>query len=348
MSPSLKIRTLIGLTLVGIWAGTAQAQENLNWAEKMFNKRSHDFGVVARGADVSYRFKITNLYKETVHISNVRTTCGCSAASPTKTTLKSREAAYVEVTMDTRKFMREKDSNVIVTFDAPLREEVRIPIKAYIRTDVVMKPGGAKFGDVVLGKGAEKKIDVAYAGRNDWKIRDIRSKSKHLEAAIAETTRQGGRVNYQLTVRVKSSAPAGPFREQITLVTNDAKNPYVPVLVDGIVESDITVTPSVVSLGMMTPGKSKTVNVVLRGKKPFQIEKIECDSKSETFKIESPSDRKIVHVLPLTVVPPEKSGTLNEEFTVTIAGRPQPVTFKAYGKIATDKKASSKSETETR
>ena len=118
---------------------TAQAQE-LTWAEKMFEKRSHDFGVVARGADVRYRLKITNIYKETVHISNVRTTCGCTAAAPSKSTLASRESAFIEVTMDTRRFKRRKDSNVIVTFDQPLYAEVRIPITAYIRTDVVLTP----------------------------------------------------------------------------------------------------------------------------------------------------------------------------------------------------------------
>jgi len=38
-------------------------------------------------------------------------------------------------------------------------------------------------------------------------------------------------------------------------------------------------------------------------------------------------------VLPLTVIAPDEPGTLTEEFTVTIAGRSEPVTFKAYGKI---------------
>jgi hypothetical protein len=136
-------------------ASPAHAQD-LTWAQKMFDKLSHDFGVVARGADVSYRFKVTNLYRDTVRISNVRSTCGCSAATPTKTTLASRESAYIEVTMDTRRFTRQKDSNLIVTFDAPLYAEVRIPVPRVHR----LRPRALeRMRDILFAVGAREDDD---------------------------------------------------------------------------------------------------------------------------------------------------------------------------------------------
>src|SRR5207249_2975864 len=98
-------------------------------------KTSHNFGVVARGADTRYRFAVKNVYQETVHIASVRTSCGCTAAKPNQDTLLSRETAYIEVTMDTRKFEHQKDSSITVLFDAPFTAEVRLPISAYIRSD---------------------------------------------------------------------------------------------------------------------------------------------------------------------------------------------------------------------
>ena len=44
---------------VGLWGMQASAQA-ADWAEKMFEKLNHDFGVVARGADARYRLKFTN------------------------------------------------------------------------------------------------------------------------------------------------------------------------------------------------------------------------------------------------------------------------------------------------
>ena len=323
--------TVIGW-IVSLGLSSAQAQDNA-WAVKMFEKTTHDFGVVARSSDVKYRFKITNLYKPDVHIANVRTTCGCTAATPTTNTVTSRGVAYIEVTMDTRKFTRQKDSNLIVTFDQPLYAEVRLPISAYIRTDVVLDPGGVKFGAVEQGQKAEKKIAVTYAGRDDWKISDIKVGNSHVAARFVETGRSPGRVSYDLLVSLKPTAPVGTVRDRIILVTDDEKNLHVPVLVEARIEADITVTPSLVALGTVSPGSVVRKNIVLRGRKPFSIKTIDSKSDGKNFQVRLPETAKPVHVLPLTFTAPATEGDFTEEFTVTIVGRPEPVTFKAYGRV---------------
>ena len=323
---------LFGLLSITLMTSFCCAQE-LSWAEKMFEKHNIDFGTVAKGADVRMRVKITNLYKEEVHIAQVTTTCGCSAASPSQRTLKSKETAYVEVTMDTHRFSRRKDSNLIVVFDMPYHAEVRIPITSYIRTDVVLTPGSVNFGAVQQGQQSERKLTLSYAGRDDWRIEKIVNDNKSLNVRFEQTSRGGGYVNYDLYFTLKDTAKIGNFREQVVLITDDANTTGVPVLVEAMVESDVTVTPPVVSLGMLSPGEKKTVNVVIRGKKAFVIEKIECESKLECFQVRLPKKAQTVHVLPLTITPPNRPGALNETFTVTIGDRAEPVTFQAYGQI---------------
>ena len=65
---------------------------------------------------------------------------------------------------------------------------------------------------------------------------------------------------------------------KVVLVRNNNEkielNMY-PLLVEGKVESEFTVNPEVVSFGSLSPGEKKTINVVVRGRKPFAIEKIE-------------------------------------------------------------------------
>src|SRR5262245_22868729 len=112
----------------GLFAASAVAQEATSppvqeavpragedWAEQMFSERSHDFGSVARGADVRHKIQVKNLYEETIRISNVSTTCGCTAAKPDREELKTGEVANIEVVMNTVKFLRDKNSNVDVT-----------------------------------------------------------------------------------------------------------------------------------------------------------------------------------------------------------------------------------------
>lgn len=330
------------VTAAALAASPLRAEEQVatvgdDWAEKMFSELSHDFGSVARGADVRHKIEVTNLYEETITISNVGTTCGCTAAEPSQKTLKTGETAYIEIVMNTVKFMRDKNSNVDVTltFDNRTFKTVRIPIHAYIRPDVVLEPGRADFGSVEIGQGAEKHISIAYAGRDDWQITDVSSANELIDAAVSETSRGDGRVNYDLVVRVASDAPAGAIHDQIVLTTNDERNPKVEVLVEAEVVADIVVNPSTLELGTLTPGDTKTMSVVVRGRRPFSIEKIECESERDCFKVRLGKDTRNVHVLPLTVTAPNESGEFSETFYLTIPGREEPVIFTARGTIAT-------------
>ncbi len=313
--------------------GAQAASQSTEWALKMFEEKSHDFGVVARGSDVRHRIKITNIYKETVQIADVKTSCGCTAAKPSKYTLKSLESAYVEIVMNTVKFTRKKESSVIIRFSSPQHAEVRIPIAAYIRTDVVTDPGSVNFGSVDQGAGGVRTITVSYAGRADWHLRGVENLPEYLKAEVAEQYRTGNSVRYSLKVTLDKNAAVGPFRSQMNLITDDTSNPRVPLLVEGEVVSDIVINPGVVAFGMLKPGQEKTASVVIRGKRPFKITKVECESDLHAFKVRMPEDKKVVHVVPLTITTPDGSGTIVETFTVTIDGRKEPVTFKAFCKV---------------
>lgn len=307
------------------------------WADKMFSALEHDFGVVARGADAKYRIEITNLYQEEVHIQQITTTCGCTAVRPSKETLASREKAEIEITMDTRKFTNLKTSSVVVVFDKPLFAEVRIPIQAYIRTDVVLNPGGVDFQAVPRGTAASRKVAIAYAGREDWKIREVISKSPHLEVALKETSRANNRVNYELEVNLKPDAPLGALREQVTLITDDAANPQIPVLVDGRVESDFNINPTVVDFGTLAPGAQGSKNVVIRGRKPFTVSAVRNANLGERIAAKLPGEAKPIQIVPLSLTAPTAEGVVDEVVEVQIEGQPEPVTCRVIAKVVAPK-----------
>ena len=328
--------------IVWLVAPTVLVAADASWAEKMFDSRQHDFGVVVKAAKATHRFTITNLYREAVHIARVKATCGCTVARPSKTTLASGEAAFLDVTMDTLRFFDRKTSVLTVTFDKPLFAEVRIPVQVFIRRDIVLAPGSANFQAVPEGQAASRTIQVSYAGRTDWTIKQLEVKSPHLAVRLEETRRaqQGGttvgQVGYNIVVDLKPTAPAGNFREEIILVTDDARSPRFPVLVEGQIEPEFAVTPQVagvVPLGTLVAGKPRRISVVLKGRKEFKIQKIECASDQGAFRTKLPQAQRRVHVLPLTTTPPKGVTELRETFTVTIDGRDKPVTFAVYGRV---------------
>ena len=57
---------------------------------------THDFGDIEKGKPVTYEFTFTNTSKETVLLTNVKPSCGCTAANYTKTPIKPGEKGTVE------------------------------------------------------------------------------------------------------------------------------------------------------------------------------------------------------------------------------------------------------------
>jgi hypothetical protein len=332
---SVRLSGFSSAVLLWMLAATASAQD-LNWAQKMFDKQNVDFGVVARGAVCSTRLVVKNIYQETIQITNVTTSCGCSAAKPSANQVLSGQDAYIEISMDTQRFMRKKDSAALITLVEPtkgLRQEVRIPLSVYIRTDVVFDPGSVNFGTVDQGAGSQRKLKLAYAGRPDWKINEIRSPKSYYKAEAVETSRGNGLANYDINVTLLPDAPVGALRDLLTVITNDANSPEVPLPVEARVEAEFTVQPEFWALGSVTAGMTKTTNIVIRGRKPFKIEKIEGTTPNERFKVKLPEDEKAVHVLPITFTAPDEAAEIDELFTISIPGRPEPITFRAKGKV---------------
>lgn len=316
--------------------GAAIAQDN--WGSKMFDRQTVEFGTVAKGAETKLRIKVRNVYQEMIQISSVNTSCACFKATVVDgvNQIPSGQSAEIEISVNTLNYQRKRDATLTVSLYEPTKRasaEVRLPLHAYIRTDVVFTPGAVNFGSVDYGSGTKQLVKIAYAGRADWQIRDVQSSNGHLVTQVKETSRGNGLVNYDLYVELKPDAPLGTLRDQLTLITNDGNSPQVPLTVYGSVEADITLVTNTLDFSELTPGESKTKPLVIRAKKPITIEKIEREKADESFRVKLPEDARQVHSLPITLVAPNEPGAFDEVFTVTISGRTEPLTFRAKGKI---------------
>jgi len=59
------------------------------------------------------------------------------------------------------------------------------------------------------------RVEINYAGRGDWQIREVRTSSNNVAAKVVETRREAGRVGYQLEVSVAPAAKLGQFADII-------------------------------------------------------------------------------------------------------------------------------------
>jgi hypothetical protein len=302
----------IGAVVMAIaWAGAAGAQE---WATKMFSVTSHNFGTVAKGSKTEYRFVFRNLYKEDLHVSGVRTSCGCTSPTVSKRDLKTHQSAEVVATFNTRTFTGQHGATLTVTFDKPFHAEVQLRVAGNIRGDVSFDPPFIDLGNVDLGKGAERQVRVTRVGGSQWEIKDVRSANPDFEVSLSKPTTGAGQTTYDLTMRLKPEATAGYIKGQLVLVTNDPRATQIPMDVEGRVVAEVTVSPQLLALGAVAPGAAVTKNVVVRANRPFCVTGINCADGCLTC--EPRTTPATVHILPVTFTAGNAAGKVERQLKI--------------------------------
>jgi len=282
----------IALIVLACAVAEARAQQ---WAEKMFDKTAHDFKVVARGSQAMCRFRVKNLYKETVNIAAVRSSCGCTTPSVEKRRLQTFETTDIVAQLDTNSFVGRKSATITVSFDEPFPAQVQLRVVGTIRSDVVISPGVVQLGAVEQGSVAEQRVTVSHSGRESWSLLDVQSTNSNFEVELDETGRGAGRVSYSVLVRLKDTAPVGYIDEDLVLVTNDPSAPQIPLPVEGRVIPDIVVSPASLYLGELVQGDAVTKKLIVRSKRPFKILQVNCED--DAFDFEISSEPKQLHIV---------------------------------------------------
>ncbi|QDS95279.1 hypothetical protein FF011L_40720 [Roseimaritima multifibrata] len=285
-----------------------------DWARKMFPETNHDFHAVARGAKVVHHFEFENLYQEDLHVSAVRSSCGCTTPTVTKSTVGSREKSAIVATFNTSSYTGPKSATVTVVFDRPYYAEVQLTVAGNIRTDVMFTPGEADFGEVKEGTTKEIKLSVSNLNRPNWRITDVRSQCTDMLVKLSPPIQQGRGVKYDLTLSLKESMPVGEIHEQVSLVTNDPSSANVDMCVSGVVRPSLSINPGALSMGGVATKGVFERRLIVRADEPFAIKEVICPD--DRFQFKAPEGKKKIHFLPLTFQAGEDAAAIAQKIRV--------------------------------
>ena len=357
MSRNIFLHSIVPFLLFTNLATFTEAQE---WGDKMLNRRRIDFGTVARSAETTFQVTVKNPYLEEIRITSLTTSCGCiSWIDQAPISIASNEERQLTIRLDTVRHVGDKHVKAMVTLSEPIKRLtsiVTISVDGRIRNDVEVRPSAVNFGTVDLGSSHSKTIRITYTGPSDWKITRVKAGSDFLVSRIGPCLRTGHTVQCDVSVDLKPEAPLGVLRDRFILTTNEAGNLEIPILIEAKVESEITITDA--QFGTIAPGQPKSVTLVLRAKNPIRIDSVAHRATESTKKPASgPASTGLnrslsqsaelgkcfipdfrtnpgtIHMIKLTMNPPDESGMFDETFAVEIPGRVHPITFHATGRI---------------
>jgi hypothetical protein len=301
--------------IAGIWAaGSAGAA---TWAEGLFSELSKDFGSVPRGPAQRHDFRVVNNTRGPVNISSVRVSCGCvSASAVPRTFLKPGEETYIRAQMDTTRFIGPKSVTVYVQFDRPGFDEVHLTVQANGRNDFNPSPETLAFGQIKRGTTPAASVSITFYGNTEAAIVSAKGESNYILPSVVESRRTETEVVYTVTAKLRSDTPVGKWYTDVWLTTNLPSVPQMRVPLTVEIESLLTVSPSVVSLGLLKTDTESERRVIVRGVQPFRITSVQGADDHLVVR-DTSSEAREVHVLTIKFKPDAGStGTLDRTLRV--------------------------------
>jgi len=302
------------LAVVAATAANARSQsgEANDWANKLFAQTSHDFKTVPRGIQLKHTFYMKNIYNVPLEITNLRVSCGCVTATPSKKSLEPNETGEIDILMDARRFSGQKLITIDVTVGPKWVSTARLQVTANARSDVALNPGTVNFGVVPRGQSPMQTVDVEYSGAMDWRIQEVvKNASAPIQVKVDEIRREekggGGifgafrkssnEVGYRFYVTLNPNAPTGAFKEELILKTNDPSSPVMMIPVEGQVQATLAVAPRAINVGSLQQGEVVTRKVVLRGSRAFRI--LNIDGEGDGISATAPTTFAPSHIVVL-------------------------------------------------
>lgn len=321
----------LGLALVTSFLLAPAAQAQSAWADKMFGgDLVHDFGVVARGSQLKYSFKMTNIWKVPLEITDVKVSCGCLKAEPSTRVLQPNETAMLNIHMDGKQFSGPKTIRIHVTVGPKFVSTATLTVSANARGDVAFLPNEIDFGTVQRGQTPTKPIEVEYNGTQvDWRVTEIvKNGSAPFELRVEPLGGTPARRGYRLFATMKPDATGGAFKQDVILKTNDLTSPILTFHIVGNVQAGLAVSPSPIVVRDLKVGETQTKKVFVRAPRPFRVTAVEGQGDGVTVDVPNRQDMTLV----LTVhIEPAAAGNLRRQLLIRtdLDGETTPLTIEA-------------------
>jgi len=199
-----------------------------------FNFESHDFGKIEQGVVIDFTFEFSNSGGDTLQITNVSTSCGCSAALLTKRSLAAGEKGSLKVTYNSKGKLGMQSNIIYVYSNDPIYPQKAITIKAdvFVSQEKESKPQPKiefdriihDFGIIEEGKIFDTVFKFKNIGTDTLAINDIQT-SCGCTAAIPKKRKLPPGESSEIRVEMDTANRFGSISRMVTVKTND---PDVP------------------------------------------------------------------------------------------------------------------------
>jgi uncharacterized protein (DUF58 family) len=150
-------------------------------------KPVHEFGSVTQGEKVDHLFLVRNRGDQPLIISQVRSSCGCTAAALSAKTISPGKSGEVKVTFDSTNFAGQVVKTVNLDSNDPRTPSALLTLQGKVVELIATNPRTLNLGALKAGSGKEVALTLENRGTRPFSITSVTSP----QAAIKGTAREG-------------------------------------------------------------------------------------------------------------------------------------------------------------
>ena len=239
------------------------------------DKPDHDFGTIPQQAVLEHVLKICNTGDETLKITKVRSSCGCTVANADKE-IAPGECGEVKVTFKSQNFTKTVHKNVTLQTNDPENKTVKLTITANVLADIVCTPLIVDFKRFNRGDKPESTVRISSPRGKKFSIVDAKPSKDYIQAKVIEP--EEGKDDYVVKIGIVGIPPTGAFRGSVTISTDLDKKRSLTVTVRGYVRSRTDIIPRKLFFGIVGDGQTPKRDILIRANSwdGLKVEKVEA------------------------------------------------------------------------
>ncbi|HVB81262.1 MAG TPA: DUF1573 domain-containing protein [Candidatus Binataceae bacterium] len=260
----------------------------------------YNFGTALSGPPISHVFMLKNVGDAPLEIKSVNSSCGCTAAKPSKTILAPGEVSTITASVDTHFEQGHSLSVVTLITNDPANASLQLKIEGVIKPQVAARPMDVDFGSVHHGSAEVREVVISdMVGGAGFAVKSVKNESPYIK--VTESARTDGKPGALLHVALLPSMPPGPISDTLRIETSRAP---LRVAILGVVTGDLVVKPNQISFGILAHDQGAVRIVRLTNQGSHSINVLGVDSTSNSV---------VARVAPVTP---------GKEYKLTVALRP--------------------------
>ena len=201
----------------------------------VIKQTEYDFKSIEQGKIVNHNFTITNTGGDLLKITDVRASCGCTAAKPDKSELKPGESTAIKVSFNSSGRLGPQVKFVYVNTNDPANNEIKLKITG----DVVSLENSTvsnnlpkiyfpetqyDFGIVKEGAVVTHTFKFVNKGKATLDISDIKTSCGCTVASVSSKQIAPGK-NGTMKIDLDTKNRQGKMSRTITITSNDPEEP---------------------------------------------------------------------------------------------------------------------------